>query len=129
MWRMSSQEVAAIDEGYPIAEVIEDVRDELLSAQRKWNKEGGMPLFELQHFDLELAFVVRRTESASAEANFELIAVGGESQVNQERVQRIKLHMTALQAKDVSVESASGAGTGGSSDVVRTVVTPRKTDQ
>lgn len=92
---------------YPIAEVIREVRKELYDAQVAWNKEGEAAMFEVEYFDLELAFILRRSSSIDTKAEFELLAIGSDTKVDMERVQRIKLHMKTLSSDTISLESTT----------------------
>ncbi len=94
------------DAGYPINAMIQQVRDELLAAEGSFNDKGEDPMFQVKHLDLELAFTVKRTNSASADGKFQLVAVSSDTQTATENVQRIKLHLEAAGGREIRVITA-----------------------
>ena len=79
-----------------VKELIEQVRNELLSIEKNKIDGVNVNIFQLKDFDLEVKFVVNEKESISGQVEFEMVTVGGESTITNEKVQTIKLHMTTI---------------------------------
>jgi len=103
-----------LDEGLGISDLIARVRQELAESEKRRINEEKAALFNVKSFDLEIGFVVRaqRTEKGGVEYRF--VAVEGESTLSSERIQRVMLHMQAVEPRKGSVsESAAFDTTGG----------------
>jgi hypothetical protein len=86
------------ESSYGIQKIITKVRDELYETSLETANKYPDDLFVLKSMELDLSFVVKTSKSAKQGAEIELITVGSESQVSQEKVQRIKLVMGAKEA-------------------------------
>jgi len=86
---------AQTDEGLGIAKLIEDVKSELITSDENRRSQGLPALFQVRSFDLEINFVVKARRKGQVGIDYEVVAVGGESEVSSEKVQKIVLHMDA----------------------------------
>lgn len=89
-----------------IKNLIEEVRSELISVQKTQEGETNKNIFQLNYFDLEIKFVVNETKTASGKVAFEVVTIGGENTISNERVQTIKLHMTTIQPESGEIGPA-----------------------
>jgi hypothetical protein len=80
-----------------VQDLIEKVKSELIKTEQSRVDAGQAPLFELKDFELEISFVVKTSDKESGKAEFEVVTVGGETEFSSEKIQKIKLHMTAVQ--------------------------------
>ena len=80
-----------------VQDLIEKVKSELIKTEQKRIDAEQAPLFELKDFELEVSFVVKTSNKESGKAEFEVVTVGGETEFSSEKIQKIKLHMTAVQ--------------------------------
>lgn len=76
--------------------LIEQVRSELLSIQKNQVDGVNRNLFQLKDFDLEIKFIVNEKQNVSGKAEFEVVTIGGDNTITNEKVQTIKLHMTTF---------------------------------
>src|SRR6266536_4938277 len=83
--------------------LIEQVKHDLEAVDEKRLRENKAGLFKVDTFDLEINFVVKHTDSANAQMSYEVVTVGGKSEVSAEKVQKISLHFKAV---DYSQEDA-----------------------
>jgi len=83
------------DEGLGVAKLIQDVKSELIRSDEDRRNQGLPALFQLRSFDLEINFVVKASRKGQVGLKYEVVAVGGESEVSSEKVQKIVLHMDA----------------------------------
>lgn len=86
------------DSSYGIKRIITKVREELYETSLETKKKYPEDLFALKSMELDLSFVVKASRRKKQGAEVELIAVESESQVSQEKIQRIKLIMGAKEA-------------------------------
>lgn len=106
-WNRSISPSGSTDKDLLITEVIRQVREELYNAQVAWNETGENAMFEIDYFDLELSFVLKKSAQAGAKSELQLMAVSSSSQIDTERIQRIKLHMIALPPQRISLKAFS----------------------
>ncbi|HKQ07724.1 MAG TPA: trypco2 family protein [Blastocatellia bacterium] len=83
-----------------VKDLIEKVKSELIEMEQNREREGKAALFELKDFDLEINFVVKAVNKESGQAEFKVITVGGETESDSEKAQKIKLHMTVVQPQN-----------------------------
>ncbi len=86
-------------EGLGVKELIEEVKSELVKSEQSRMAANQASLFELKDFDLEIKFVVNERRTESGKIEYQVVTVGGETTFSSERVQTIKLHMTAVPPK------------------------------
>ena len=96
--------------GLGIKELIGQVKGELIEADKESMAKGQVPLFLLRGFDLELNFIVKGSGKAEVGANLELLSVGAESTVESQKVQKITLHMSALEPNEAKAQQSDGNG-------------------
>jgi hypothetical protein len=84
------------DEGLGIEQLITGVKEELIKTEEARRLKADAPLFELKDFDLEISFVVRASSSHKGRASYQVLTVDSDVQTGSERVQRLRLHMTAV---------------------------------
>jgi len=92
---------AQTDEGLGIAKLIEDVKSELITSDENRRSQGLPALFQVRSFDLEINFVVKARRKGQVGIDYEVVAVGGESEVSSEKVQKIVLHMDAASPENI----------------------------
>lgn len=95
------------DEGLGIRELIRTVKLELQETEQQGRANKEAALFELKDFDLEISFIVHSHSKGTAGVEYHFVAVGAETQVGLEKVQKIKLHMTAIPPKREVVAQTS----------------------
>lgn len=96
----SSQAVANREsEEFGIKRIVTQVRDELYQTSKATMEKYPDNLFELKSMELELSFVIKRSDKSSTEGNAKLVAVGAETEFSKEKIQKIKLSMGAIQPK------------------------------
>jgi hypothetical protein len=75
--------------------LIEQVKQDLENLDDRRRQQNKAALFIVESFDLEINFVVRESQSGEAGLKYEVVTVGGKSEVNTEKVQKITLRMKA----------------------------------
>lgn len=86
--------------------LIEQVRSELLAIQKNQVDGVNRDMFQLKDFDLEIKFVVNEKQTVSGKAEFEVVTIGGDNTVTNEKVQTIKLHMTTFPPEEGEIGEA-----------------------
>jgi Trypsin-co-occurring domain 2 len=116
-WKIDNSEYGR-PHGLGVKELIEEVKSELVKTEQSRIAANQTSLFELKDFDLEIKFVVseRRTESGKIE--YKVVTVGGETVLNTEKVQTIRLHMTAVAPKSGQVPAIPPPVTGDGGGIV-----------
>ncbi len=94
--RAEAVEGPSADGQLHIDKLIEQVKQDLEAADEKRIRENKAALFKTETFDLDINFVVRQTASANAQLSYEVVTVGGKSEISAEKVQRISLHFKAV---------------------------------
>jgi len=79
-----------------IETLIEQVKNSLEIVDEKRMKENKAALFKVDSFELEIHFVVKEAQSGEASVRYEAVTVGGRTEVSAEKVQKIILHMKAI---------------------------------
>lgn len=82
--------------GMGIKDLLSRVKSELYEAEKERIDKQELPLFELKDFDLEINFVVQKSSKIGGGVVLHVIEVDSEIQTGSERIQKIKLHMTAI---------------------------------
>jgi hypothetical protein len=95
--------------GLGIDKLITQVKHDLEVVDEERIRENKAALFRVETFNLEVNFVVRRTDSAEAQMKYEVVTIGGKSDVSAEKVQKIILHFKAV---DYSREETDIPGPG-----------------
>jgi hypothetical protein len=119
------------DEGLGIQELITGVKDELTKTEKARREKGEAPLFELQSFDLEISFVVRASTKQSGGANYQVLTVDSALETGSEKIQKLRLHMTAVEPRAESAAASPGppmASPQGGAQVL-TPVPPKRGDR
>jgi hypothetical protein len=70
-----------------------NVKDQLEKIDSVREKKNEFPLFKVESFDLELNFIIKKTNSNSAKFENELITISNGQDYAKEQVQKIVLHM------------------------------------
>jgi hypothetical protein len=83
------------NEGLGVAELIKGVKADLMLTER----DSSARMFKVKSFDLEINFVVKSRQKAQGGVDYKVVTAGGESELSNERVQKIILHMEALETK------------------------------
>jgi hypothetical protein len=78
-----------------LQELIEQVKSELIDAEKERINKNQQSLFILKDFDLEIKFTVNEKHEKSGKIEYEVVTIGGNESVSLEKVQTIKLHMIA----------------------------------
>jgi competence protein ComGC len=79
-----------------IERLIEQVKSSLEIADAKRMEEKKAALFKVDSFELEINFIVKEAQSGEASIRYEAVTVGGRTEVSAEKVQKIILHMKAI---------------------------------
>jgi hypothetical protein len=95
-WR-SEPESSLSDGTLGVADLIEKVKSDLETVDRQRIERDEAPLFNVDSFDLEINFVVKEGQSTSAQGEYKVLTVGGTSEVSSEKVQKIVLHLKAVE--------------------------------
>ena len=90
---LKSTSAAEDGPGVELNKFISDVRQQFENMERERIKEKRASSMNIESFDLELNFVVKNKKSGKAEANYELVTIGGEAENATEKTQKITLHM------------------------------------
>jgi hypothetical protein len=81
--------------GFGLQDVIQGVRRDLMAAQTRLIQERELPMFQVESFDIELSFIVKQSTAVDAKAGApEFIVVSGRTDLGQEQVQKIQLHLS-----------------------------------
>lgn len=88
-------------EGLGIKDLVRRVKLELYEAEEEMRRNQEIPLFELKDLDLEISFMIQARSTRKGKVEYHFVAVDNEIQTGSERIQRIKLHMTAAQPRDL----------------------------
>jgi Trypsin-co-occurring domain 2 len=94
-WKLATDESGA-DQGLGVKELIENVKAELIEAEQNRIKSNKAALFETKDFDLEINFVVNTRRKGTGKLEIQVVTIGGETEISSEKIQKIKLHMTAI---------------------------------
>ena len=86
-------------EGLGVTQLITMVKEELIATEQTRQTLDQAALFELKDFDLEINFVVRNSRSADGKVGPQFLTVEAGMEVSSERVQKIRLHMSAIPSK------------------------------
>lgn len=92
---------ATQSEGLGVKDLIEKVKAELIETEQNQIKSNQAALFEIKDFDLEINFVVSTRHTGTGKLEYNVVTVGGETEVSSERIQKINLHMTAIPPKAI----------------------------
>lgn len=92
--------------GLGISELISSVRQELREIENRRNENNETALFEVKDFDLEISFVVQSRSTLKGNIEYYFVTVDNEIETGQERIQKIKLHLTAIPKKHDSKKAA-----------------------
>jgi Trypsin-co-occurring domain 2 len=90
-----------------VADLIEQVKNDLESMDQKRIDKNEAPLFNVETFDLEINFVVRESQSGEVKGEYQVVTVGGRSEFSAEKIQKIVLHLkTAEPGREGSVKAS-----------------------
>ncbi|MCU0709548.1 MAG: hypothetical protein MUF23_14765 [Pirellula sp.] len=89
----------ADDEPLEVKTLIRKVKEELQAAEFERVNQKELPLLQLQDFEMEINFVVRNAGGVRAE----VVGIGSNIDLATEKVQKLKLHWTAVPATQKSV--------------------------
>lgn len=92
-WR-PAQLIATGSSELGIKDLILKVKKELAETERD-RPINEAALFKLRDFELEVNFIVKTRHAASGKVDYEVVAVGADTEIGTERIQRIKLRMDA----------------------------------
>ncbi|MGH9494374.1 MAG: trypco2 family protein, partial [Candidatus Sulfotelmatobacter sp.] len=85
----------------------EKVRSEMENIETWRQSNGKAALFELKDFELEISFVVKRSNKVKGDLEAEVVTVGGESEHSKEATQKVVLHMGVIPAESVKIAPVS----------------------
>ncbi len=100
------------DEGLGIRELIRTVKLELQETEEQGRTNKEAALFQLKDFDLEINFIVHSHSKGKAGVDYHFVAVGAETEVGLEEIQKIKLHMIAIPPRREVVPQTSSRVSG-----------------
>ena len=82
-----------------IKSVVTEVKRQLQEIDAERQNLGELALFELKEFELEIAFVAKKSIESSSEGTIKLISINSGVSKNRESTQRLKLKWSALQGE------------------------------
>jgi len=111
-WQFRSPAVSETDAGLGLQTLVGQLRSELerMEEDRQSHERGA--LFEVKNFDLELSFVIKKSEKNKAEFETELATIGTERELGRENTDKITLHMELVPPESVVIHPAAVPVTG-----------------
>ena len=106
VYKYLKREPPEVDQALNIDKLIQQVKLDLEKVDEERIKQQKAALFKVDDFDLELNFVVKQTTSSEASAKpvYELVTIGGKTEVSAEKIQKIKLHMKAIDYSQIETK-------------------------
>lgn len=86
-----------------IPTLVEQVRSELIESERERVRKGQPPLFEMKSVDIEVAFVVKRTDKLGAKFSVSVVDLDAARDFSSEKTHRMTLHLALPAAETVSL--------------------------
>ena len=116
-WEMEPVALEDSSRGLGIQTLVSQLRHELeqMEEDRLTHERGA--LFKVKDFDLELSFVIRKSQKDSAEIHPEVVTVGSEREFGRENTNKITLHMELVPPELVIIRPSEKPITG--SDIVQ----------
>lgn len=109
-----SGRIGAEDQGeIGVGNLIKRVTEELRKAEGDRRKADHKAIFKVEKFDLEVNFVVKMSDSGEAKFSIEPLTLGGKEEIAREKIQKVILHMSALEPpeyQESAVETKSPKG-------------------
>lgn len=95
---------AATDLG--VQDLIENVKTGLIESEQRRRDKNQAALLELKDVDLEINCVVKASGKGSGSVDLKVLTLGSEADVSSEKIQKVRLHLVAVQPQ-VRQEKAS----------------------
>jgi Trypsin-co-occurring domain 2 len=92
--------------GLGLRELIKDIKSDLAKSEEERLEAGENPVFKVEDVDLEINFVINKQYAESGGIEYKFVTLGNQSQISSEKVQKITLHMKAIQPEDRPVRPA-----------------------
>jgi hypothetical protein len=92
-----------------VATLVRQVQSEIEKSEEERKEKNIAPMFELRGFEVEIAFVVRKTNIESGQAKFEAFAVDDRIEMSSERTHRLKLIMDPATSYEDTVGPSNSA--------------------
>jgi hypothetical protein len=90
-----------------ISSLVEKVRTELRQAEDARINAQESSLFLLERVDLEINYVIKLSDTATAGIKLEPVTVGGQTETSSEKVQKVTLHLVANIPEKIKESSAT----------------------
>lgn len=97
-----------------VQELVQQVKKELMAAEKDMHEKNEAALFALEGMEMEINFIVR----AGGDAKLEVVGIDGGFETSAEKIQKLKLHWKA------AAERVHTTPRGGISTTVTPVVVP-----
>lgn len=98
---------AAADQSLGVKELIDRVSAELDQVELARRNAGTEPVFKIDNFDLEIAFVIDDTSTTKGEAKYEVVTLGSETTNRRESIHRLTLHVSTIPEQAYTVNSSA----------------------
>lgn len=83
----------ADDQDMGIADLLFEIRSELIEAENRMKKAGRTALFVTKKLDLELSFVVEESVSGKGGFDIRIVTLGAEKDYSTAKIQKIRLQL------------------------------------
>lgn len=90
-----------------IQELVDKVAAELDQIEIDRRAAGTEPIFKIDNFDLEIAFVVNTVAKTNGEFKYQVVTLGSETESKHENVHRLTLHLSTIPKQDFTINSSS----------------------
>ena len=88
-----SVHVEADNKNIDIADLLFEIRSELIEAENRMKKAGRTALFVTKKLDLELSFVVEESVSGKGGFDIRIVTLGAEKDYSTAKIQKIRLQL------------------------------------
>jgi hypothetical protein len=100
-----------VNGGIGIPQLVEQVRQELRQSDLQREKNHVPALFVAKSVDLEIAFVVSRSDELSSRVTLKVLDDSLRHEIGSEQTQRMTLHLDVQQPEDITIPPASDGQT------------------
>jgi hypothetical protein len=108
---LSSRNVSSsldINNGIGIPAFVQQVREELIASDIQRGRTNMPALFTAKSVDLEIAFVAKKSDSASGKLTLEVVDVDAKRELSSEKTQKMTLHLDIAQPEQLSIPPSPG---------------------
>jgi len=91
------------DGGIGIPTLVEQVRQELIASDIRRTQSNMPALFTAKNVDLEISFVVKKSDSVGSKLALRVIDVDAKRSISSEKAQKMTLHLEIQQPEELNI--------------------------